>query len=110
MEMLRDAGALQYGQRHAVTIAARQSCGVLRCPEVTANELAPSPAECRGGRYIHSKGVYRDMRQPKERTAVYLWRYVMEYHLIALWRDCLELLETHDAVGERIGPSARVHV
>ncbi len=52
------------------------------------------------GRYLHSKGVKQDMRNPKWRKAVYLWRYIMEYHLIALWQDCVELLETYDAVGE----------
>ena len=50
-------------------------------------------------RYLHSKGVVRHETNPKERTGVRLWRYIMEYHLVARWRRCMELLETHDAVG-----------
>ncbi len=48
-------------------------------------------------RYIHSKGITR----PKFSGRVRLWRHVKEYHLIAHWRDCLALLETHDAVVRR---------
>ena len=54
-------------------------------------------------RYLHSKGVARVLdRNANARTATFvrLWRYVMEYHLVARWQRCLELLETHEAVGE----------
>ena len=49
--------------------------------------------------YLHSKGVVRYVTHPKTRTGVRMWRYIMEYYLIARWRRCIELLETHDAVG-----------
>ena len=59
--------------------------------------LTTTPCACR--RYLHSKGVVRWLEHPKERENVRLWRWLMEYYLVARWRRCLELLETHDAVG-----------
>ena len=60
--------------------------------------LTTTPCACR--RYLHSKGVVRWLEHPKERENVRLWRGLMEYYLVARWCRCLELLESHDAVGE----------
>ena len=44
--------------------------------------------------YIHSKGITKHSSLP-----VYTWRNIMEYYLISKYKDCIEKLETHDAVG-----------
>ena len=48
-------------------------------------------------RYMHTKGVSSRV-QPWSRN-IFFWRSVMEYFLIARWRDCVDLLEQYDVVG-----------
>ena len=60
-------------------------------------------------RYFHSKGVTHHITAPEQTPNVRLWRYVMEYHLMARWRRCIELLESHDVVGESLLRLRRPH-
>ena len=44
--------------------------------------------------YFHTKGVTKP-----DNGHVYYWRALMEYHLIARWRECVALLDASVAVG-----------
>ena len=48
-------------------------------------------------RYMHTKGV--SSRVQSWARNIFFWRSVMEYFLIARWRDCIDLLEQYDVVG-----------
>ena len=58
-------------------------------------------------RYLHSKGISRHISQPNETPNVRMWRWVMEYHLLARWKGCMQLLEDHDAVGKLLPPPSK---
>lgn len=50
--------------------------------------------------YIHSKGVStRFNNYPKTQHSIKKWREMMEYFLIFNYTECIELLETNDALG-----------
>lgn len=49
--------------------------------------------------YMHSKGVSRMQETPKTAECITLWRNYLEYYLIALYKKCLEKLNSHDIVG-----------
>ena len=51
------------------------------------------------GRYMHTKGVGAGTQSESGRRNVYVWRFMMEYFLIARWRECQRLLEDYDVVG-----------
>ena len=50
-------------------------------------------------RYMHTKGVGPGAQEQSARRNVYVWRFMMEYFLIAQWRECQRLLDTYDVVG-----------
>ncbi len=58
------------------------------------------------GRYMHTKGVGPGAQSDSGRRNVYVWRFMMEYFLIAQWRECQRLLEEYDVVGALRMPSS----
>lgn len=54
--------------------------------------------------YMHTKGVsYQEQDHKRENMAA--WRRYLEHFCIGRWRECVTLLETHDASGcELVGP------
>ncbi len=53
---------------------------------------------------MHTKGV--SSRVQSWARNIFFWRSVMEYFLIARWRECIDLLEQYDVVG---APGASAH-
>ena len=48
---------------------------------------------------MHTKGVGPGAQSESGRRNVYVWRFMMEYFLIAQWRECQRLLDSYDVVG-----------
>ncbi len=56
---------------------------------------------------MHTKGVGPGVQSESGRRNVYVWRFMMEYFLIAQWRECQRLLEEYDVVGASWTPSLK---